>query len=236
MKVKFFLASLVFFFTGLTAFVSCSLGRDEGTVKIAIPSRSALARSRNSNSAARAVDGEYISIFIVGDYEDKKTVPFIDDETTQTVTFDSIPAGAAVRVVCTWNYPTYDPEEDDNRYLGCIGVSDEIVIVGGEAQTANVVMKDIGLTNEVAIDGSLSRIAKLFYASDDSDSPYSCISLPGSCSYEFTFTRFETISFKTSSAICEPSSITQASIFNVTARIFFDGTEVLKLYVPDDMG
>ncbi|MBP5437478.1 MAG: hypothetical protein J6Y30_05795 [Treponema sp.] len=234
MKVKFFLASLVFLFAGLTTFVSCSLGKDEGTVKIAIPSRSALARSRNS--AARAVDGEYISIFIVGDYEDKKTVPFIDDETAQTVTFDSIPAGAAVRVVCTWNYPTYDPEEDDNRHLGCIGVSDEIVIVGGEEQTARVVMKDIALTNDVAIDGSPSRIAKLFYVSDDSDSPYSCISLPGSCSYEFTFTRFETISFKTSSAICEPSSITQASIFNVTARIFFDGTEVLKLYVPDDMG
>lgn len=235
MKVKFFLASLVFFFALLSSFVSCSLGRDEGTVKIAIPSRAALARSRNSNSAARAVDGEYISIFIVGDYEDKKTVPFIDDETAQTVTFDSIPAGASVRVVCTWNYPTYDPEEDDNRYLGCIGVSDEIVIVGGEEQSANVVMKDIGLTNEVAIDGSPSKIAKLFYASDDSDSPYSCISLPGPCSYEFTFTRDGTISFKTSSAICEPSSISQASIFSVTARIFFDGTEVLKLYVPDDM-
>ncbi|MBQ1590766.1 MAG: hypothetical protein II077_01835, partial [Treponema sp.] len=103
MKVKFFLLSFVFFFVLLSSFVSCSLGRDEGTVKIAIPSRSALARSRNS--AARAVDGEYISIFIVGDYEDKKTVPFIDDETAQTVTFDSIPAGASVRVVCTWNYP-----------------------------------------------------------------------------------------------------------------------------------
>lgn len=233
MKVKFFLLSLVFFFTLLFSFVSCSLGKDEGTVKIAIPSRAALSRSRNSNSAARAVDGEYISIFIVGDYEDKKTIPFV--ETAQTVTFDSIPAGASVRVVCTWNYPTYDPEEYDNRYLGCIGVSDEIVIVGGEAQTANVVMKDIGLTNEVAIDGSLSKIAKLFYASDDSDSPYSCISLPGPCSYEFTFTRDGTISFKTSSAICEPSTISQASMFSVTARIFFDGTEVLKLYVPDDM-
>lgn len=233
MKVKFFLASLVFFFVLLSSFVSCSLGRDEGTVNIAIPSRAALSRSRNSNSAARAVDGEYISIFIVGDYEDKKTIPFV--ETAQTVTFDSIPAGASVRVVCTWNYPTYDPEEDDNRYLGCIGVSDEIVIVGGEAQTANVVMKDIGLTNEVAIDGSPSKIAKLFYASDDSDSPYSCISLPGPCSYEFTFTRDGTISFKTSSAICEPSTISQASIFSVTARIFFDGTEVLKLYVPNDM-
>lgn len=233
MKVKFFLASLVFFFAGLTAFVSCSLGRDEGTVKIAIPSRSALARSRNS--AARAVDGEYISIFIVGDYEDKKTVPFIDDETAQTVTFDSIPAGAAVRVVCTWNYPTYDPEEMDCRNQGCIGVSDEIVIVGGEEQTAAVVMKDIELTNDVSIDSSPSKIAKLYYVSEGVGSPYSCISLPGSCSYEFTFMSENTISYKTSSAICEPSSISQASIFSVTARIFFDGTEVLKLYVPDDM-
>ncbi|MBQ2356177.1 MAG: hypothetical protein II397_10220, partial [Treponema sp.] len=143
MKVKFFLASLVFFFTGLTAFVSCSLGRDEGTVKIAIPSRSALARSRNS--AARAVDGEYISIFIVGDYEDKKTVPFIDDETAQTVTFDSIPAGASVRVVCTYNLYHSGEEQATNWKLGSIGVSDEIVIVGGEEQTANVVLKDIEL-------------------------------------------------------------------------------------------
>jgi len=234
MKVKFFLVPLVFFFALLFSFVSCSLGKDEGTVKIAIPSRSALSRSRNSNSAARAVDGEYISIFIVGDYEDKKTLPFVDAETVQTVTFDSIPAGAAVRVVCTWNYPTDDPEVDDSRHLGCIGVSDEIVIVGGEEQAATVVMKDIDLTNDVSIDASPSKIAKLYYVSEEVGSPYSCISLPGPCSYEFIFTRYETISFKTSSAICEPSSISQASIFSVTARIFFDGTEVLKLYVPDD--
>ena len=225
MKVKFFLASLVFFFALLSSFVSCSLDRDEGTVKIAIPSRSALARSRNS--AARAVDGEYISIFIVGDYEDKKTVPFIDDETTQTVTFDSIPAGASVRVVCTWNYPTNNPEEDDNRFLGCIGVSDEIVIVGGEAQTANVVMKDIGLYRN-------ANIAKLCYVEDEG---VSYISLPGSCSYEF---KFESgggpFSYATSSAIYALSEGSTASAFSVTARIFFDGTEVLKLYVPNDMG
>ncbi|MBQ2207440.1 MAG: hypothetical protein II413_09595 [Treponema sp.] len=225
MKVKFFLASLVFFFALLSSFVSCSLGRDEGTVKIAIPSRSALARSRNS--AARAVDGEYISIFIVGDYEDKKTVPFIDAETTQTVTFDSIPAGASVRVVCTWNYPTYDPEEDDNRYLGCIGVSDEIVIVGGEAQTANVVMRNIELYRN-------ENIAKLCYVEDEG---VSYISLPGSCSYEF---KFESgggpFSYATSSAIYALPEGATASAFSVTARIFFDGTEVLKLYVPNDMG
>ena len=222
MKVKFFLASLVFFFTGLTAFVSCSLGRDEGTVKIAIPSRSALARSRNS--AARAVDGEYISIFIVGDYEDKKTVPFIDDETAQTVTFDSIPAGAAVRVVCTWNFPNNDPE-DDNRYLGCIGVSDEIVIVGGEAQTANVVMRNIELYRN-------ENIAKLCYVEDEGNS---YISLPGSCRYEF---KFESgggpFSYATSSAIYALSAGATASMFSVTARIFFDGTCVLKLYAPSD--
>lgn len=221
MKVKFFLASLVFFFTGLTAFVSCSLGRDEGTVKIAIPSRAALARLRNS--AARAVDGEYISIFIVGDYEDKKTVPFIDDETAQTVTFDSIPAGAAVRVVCTWNFPNNDPE-DDNRYLGCIGVSDEIVIVGGEAQTANVVMRNIELYRN-------ENIAKLCYVEDEG---VSYISLPGSCRYEFKFERSESISYTTSSAICALSAGATASMFSVTARIFFDGTCVLKLYAPSD--
>lgn len=222
MKVKFFLASLVFFFALLSSFVSCSLGRDEGTVKIAIPSRSALARSRNS--AARAVDGEYISIFIVGDYEDKKTVPFIDDETTQTVTFDSIPAGASVRVVCTWNFPNNDPE-DDNRYLGCIGVSDEIVIVGGEAQTANVVMRNIELYRN-------ANIAKLCYVEDEG---VSYISLPGSCSYEF---KFESgggpFSYATSSAIYALSESATASMFSVTARIFFDGTCVLKLYAPSD--
>ena len=223
MKVKFFLASLVFFFALLSSFVSCSLGRDEGTVKIAIPSRSALARSRNS--AARAVDGEYISIFIVGDYEDKKTIPFIDDETAQTVTFDSIPAGAAVRVVCTWNYPTNNPEEDDNRFLGCIGVSDEIVIVGGEAQTANVVMRNIELYRN-------ENIAKLCYVEDEG---VSYISLPGSCSYEF---KFESgggpFSYATSSAIYALPEGSTADEFSVTARIFFDGTCVLKLYGYSD--
>ncbi|HBB13870.1 MAG TPA: hypothetical protein DCZ76_06270 [Treponema sp.] len=224
MKVKFFLASLVFFFVLLSSFVSCSLGRNEGTVKIAIPSRTALSCSRNSNSAARAVDGEYISIFIVGDYEDKKTIPFV--ETAQTVTFDSIPAGASVRVVCTWNYPNNDPE-DDNRYLGCIGVSDEIVIVGGEAQTANVVMRNIELYRN-------ENIAKLCYVEDEGNS---YISLPGSCRYEFKFERSESISYTTSSAICALSEGSTASMFSVTARIFFDGTCVLKLYgYSDDYG
>lgn len=227
MKVKFFLASLVFFFALLSSFVSCSLGRDEGTVKIAIPSRSALARSRNSNSAARAVDGEYISIFIVGDYEDKKTVPFIDDETAQTVTFDSIPAGASVRVVCTYNLYHSGEEYATNWKLGSIGVSDEIVIVGGEEQSAAVVMKDIELYRD-------ANIAKLCYVEDEG---VSYISLPGSCSYEFKFERSESISYTTSSAICALSEGSTASMFSVTARIFFDGTCVLKLYgYSDDYG
>lgn len=225
MKVKFFLASLVFFFALLSSFVSCSLGRDEGTVKIAIPSRSALARSRNS--AARAVDGEYISIFIVGDYEDKKTVPFIDDETAQTVTFDSIPAGASVRVVCTYNLYHSGEDQATNWKFGSIGVSDEIVIVGGEEQSANVVMKDIGLYRD-------ANIAKLCYVEDEG---VSYISLPGSCSYEFKFERSESISYTTSSAICALSEGSTASMFSVTARIFFDGTCVLKLYgYSDDYG
>ncbi len=223
MKVKFFLASLVFFFALLSSFVSCSLGRDEGTVKIAIPSRSALARSRNS--AARAVDGEYISIFIVGDYEDKKTVPFIDDETAQTVTFDSIPAGASVRVVCTYNLYHSGEEQATNWKLGSIGVSDEIVIVGGEEQTANVVLKDIELYRD-------ENIAKLCYVEDEG---VSYISLPGSCSYEF---KFESgggpFSYATSSAIYALPEGSTADEFSVTARIFFDGTCVLKLYGYSD--
>ena len=229
MKVKFFLASLVFFFTGLTAFVSCSLGRDEGTVKIAIPSRSALARSRNS--AARAVDGEYISIFIVGDYEDKKTVPFIDDETAQTVTFDSIPAGAAVRVVCTWNFSTNDPE-DDNRHLGCIGVSDEIVIVGGAEQTANVVMEGVCLDAPVYIDSAPTNFARIRYSNDDYDIPInSSISLPGKCSYNFTFTNSAgATSYTTASPYVEHYS--SPVYFAVSAEILFGDTRVLRLYVP----
>lgn len=230
MKVKFFLASLVFFFVLLSSFVSCSLGRDEGTVKIAIPSRSALSRSRNS--AARAVDGEYISIFIVGDYEDKKTVPFIDDETAQTVTFDSIPAGASVRVVCTWNYPTYDPDEMDNRHLGCIGVSDEIVIVGGEAQTANVVMEGVCLDAPVYIDSAPTNFARIRYSNDDYDIPInSSISLPGKCSYNFTFTNFAgATSYTTASPYVEHYS--SPVYFAVSAEILFGDTRVLRLYVP----
>lgn len=231
MKVKFFLLSLVFFFALLSSFVSCSLGKDEGTVKIAIPSRSALARSRNSNSAARAVDGEYISIFIVGDYEDKKTVPFIDDETAQTVTFDSIPAGAAVRVVCTWNFPTNDPE-DDNRHLGCIGVSDEIVIVGGAEQTANVVMEGVCLDAPVYIDSAPTNFARIRYSNDDYDIPInSSISLPGKCSYNFTFTNFEgATSYTTASPYVEHYS--SPVYFAVSAEILFGDTRVLRLYVP----
>lgn len=221
MKVKFFLASLVFFFALLSSFVSCSLGRDEGTVKIAIPSRAALSRSRNS--AARAVDGEYISIFIVGDYEDKKTIPFV--ETAQTVTFDSIPAGAAVRVVCTYNIYHSGEEQATNWKLGSIGVSDEIVIVGGEAQTANVVMKNIELYRS-------ANIAKLCYVEDEGGS---YISLPGSCSYEFKFeSGAGPFSYATSSAIYALPEGSTADAFSVTARIFFDGTCVLKLYGYSD--
>lgn len=232
MKVKFFLASLVFFFALLSSFVSCSLDRDEGTVKIAIPSRAALSRSRNSNSAARAVDGEYISIFIVGDYEDKKTVPFIDDETTQTVTFDSIPAGAAVRVVCTWNFPTYDPDEMDNRHLGCIGVSDEIVIVGGTEQAATVVMNSVCLDAPVYIDSAPTNFARIRYSNDDYDIPInSSISLPGKCSYNFTFTNSEgATSYTTASPYVEHYS--PPVYFAVSAEILFGDTRVLRLYVP----
>lgn len=228
MKVKFFLASLVFFFALLSSFVSCSLGRDEGTVKIAIPSRSALARSRNS--AARAVDGEYISIFIVGDYEDKKTIPFV--ETAQTVTFDSIPAGASVRVVCTWNYPTYDPYEMDNRDSGCIGVSDEIVIVGGTEQAATVVMNSVCLDAPVYIDSAPTNFARIRYSNDDYDIPInSSISLPGKCSYNFTFTNSEgATSYTTASPYVEHYS--SPVYFAVSAEILFGDTRVLRLYVP----
>lgn len=228
MKVKFFLASLVFFFALLSSFVSCSLGRDEGTVKIAIPSRAALARSRNY--AARAVDGEYISIFIVGDYEDKKTVPFIDDETAQTVTFDSIPAGAAVRVVCTWNFPS--PDGDDNRHLGYIGVSDEIVIVGGTEQAATVVMNSVCLDAPVYIDSAPTNFARIRYSNDDYDIPInSSISLPGKCSYNFTFTNFAgATSYTTASPYVEHYS--SPVYFAVSAEILFGDTRVLRLYVP----
>ncbi|MBR4247061.1 MAG: hypothetical protein IKQ13_08700 [Treponema sp.] len=231
MKVKFFLASLVFFFALLSSFVSCSLGRDEGTVKIAIPSRSALSRSRNSNSAARAVDGEYISIFIVGDYEDKKTVPFIDDETAQTVTFDSIPAGASVRVVCTWNFSTNDPE-DDNRHLGCIGVSDEIVIVGGTEQAATVVMNSVCLDAPAYEDDESTNYVRIRYSNDDYDIPAnSGISLPGECYYRFSFSNSGgTTSYKTSVPYHEHYS--SPVYFAVSAEIFYGDTRVLYLYVP----
>ena len=230
MKVKFFLLSLVFFFALLSSFVSCSLGRDEGTVKIAIPSRAALSRSRNS--AARAVDGEYISIFIVGDYEDKKTVPFIDDETAQTVTFDSIPAGASVRVVCTYNIYHSGEGQATNWKLGSIGVSDEIVIVGGEAQTANVVMEGVCLDAPVYIDSATTNFARIRYSNDDYDIPInSSISLPGKCSYNFTFTNSEgATSYTTASPYVEHYS--SPVYFAVSAEIFFGDTRVLRLYVP----
>ena len=81
---KIFKCMLAFF---CLLFVSCSAGRDEGKVCIKLPSRAELARA--------GTDGNIVNIFVTGDYEAKKTVPF-DEDNDQTVTFDSIPAGASV--------------------------------------------------------------------------------------------------------------------------------------------
>ena len=139
---------------------------------------------------------------------------------------------AAVRVVCTWNYPTYDPDEMDNRHLGCIGVSDEIVIVGGTEQTATVVMNSVCLDAPAYEDDESTNYVRIRYSNDDYDIPAnSGISLPGECYYRFSFSNSGgTTSYKTSVAYHEHYS--SPVYFAVSAEIFYGDTRVLYLYVP----
>jgi len=221
LSTKFFKYALVpgfFLFAAIFGLASCSVGKDEGSISIALPSRAAFAGSETS--AARAAAGDYISVFIFGDYQAEKTVPFVDMASESTVTFDSIPSGAVVRVVCSWFNTT--PSQVGPRFAkacGAIGVSDEITVEGGAEQLAAVVMREVQVTNS-------SPGAKIFYKNAGSDS---CISLPGDFSYEFSIEGGGGSSVISSSSAELTSGSYSYCI--VTGTILYGGTEVLSLYV-----
>ena len=215
--------TLVCFLSVIIGFVSCSAGKEDGIVSISLPSRSAFGSM--VNSASREVSSQYATVFLIGDYSDKKTVALAEGENS-VVTFDSIPTGSMVRVVCTWNGTV--PDDIDSKSRGAIGVSDEVTIVGGSKQTASVTMRNIRLTNQVYGETGPTGIAKIYYDGDFD----SYISLPGLCTYKFKFISSESAEYTTSSSFYEIFGT--ASAFAVTAKIFYGDTEVLSLYVPND--
>lgn len=227
---KRFFNLLAIIFTATLALVSCSAGKDEGSISIALPAREILTRA--GVSAARdATDDNLCTIFITGDYEAKKTVPMSDAAGTTgelaRATFDNIPAGSKVRVAVS-----YTTGEEGITCL--IGVSDEITIIGGETQTANVVIKTIRLTNNVSGD-TATGMALIHYVPPISATPDSYISLPSCCYYKFTFTPTDdspSHTYKTSSAFYDLGSAATpfAHSYYVTAKIFCNDTEILRLF------
>lgn len=222
---KRFFNLLAIIFTATLALVSCSAGKYEGSISIALPAREILTRA--GVSAARdATDENLCTIFITGDYEAKKTVPMsLDASDTGELakaTFDNIPAGSKVRVAVSYTTGGEDAPSG-------IGVSDEITIIGGETQTANVAMKFIYFDNGKL--DSEENIAKLFYTSDLTSDPHPHISLPNACTYKFTFVHRDgtpTKTYKTSSAYCDLGSDNSARDYNVTVQIFCNDTEILR--------
>lgn len=224
---KRFFNLLAIIFTATLALVSCSAGKDEGSISIALPAREILTRA--GVSAARdGITDNLCTIFITGDYEAKKTVPMSDAAGTTgelaKATFDNIPAGSKVRVAVSYT------TGEESATCG-IGVSDEITIIGGETQTANVVMKFIQLDN--AKTDSDESISKIYYISDLDTDPHPHISLPNVCTYKFTFVHrvgTPTKTYKASSAYCDLGSGNSARDYNVTVQIFCNDTEILRMF------
>ena len=221
MKAKFF--TVFCLIITMFAIISCSAGKEEGSISITLPSKEALAREGISTSD----DADYCTIFITGDYTAKKRVAFIEGSSA-TVNFDSIPEGAKVRVACTFN----DPAEDRQAY-GYIGISDEITIVANESLDASVVMSEIQLSNYLG-EYNGYYTAKIFYGEEWD----TCLSLPSSCSYKFTFEHtwngeeHPTKTYQTSSAIVNLSEDEDdmAPFYHVTAQIFCNGTKILQIF------
>ncbi|MBR4387164.1 MAG: hypothetical protein IKP51_11665 [Treponema sp.] len=216
MKAKFF--TVFCLIITMFAIISCSAGKEEGSISITLPSKEALAREGISTND----DADCCTIFITGDYTAKKRVAFIEGESA-TVNFDSIPEGAKVRVACTFNDP-------DNQACAYIGVSDEITIVANESLDASVVMSEIQLSNNL---GELIgyNIAEIHYAGDTD----TCLSLPSSCSYKFTFEDMidndnPIKNYQTSSALVDLGENDWAPDYNVTVQIFCNGTKILQLF------
>ncbi|MBO4387377.1 MAG: hypothetical protein J5817_10255, partial [Treponema sp.] len=81
-----------------------------------------------------------MTVFVTGDYEEKKTVSFSPDNLVHggvTVEFDGIRAGSKLRVVCL-------PEGASSDSC-LIGVSDEVTIIGGQENAASVKLANVYL-------------------------------------------------------------------------------------------
>lgn len=229
---KYISAFTALVFAAMLNLVSCSAGKEEGSISIALPSR-----------AQRSIDGQTITVFITGDYVAKKTVAMPSSATagvagsnaSATVTFDSIPSGSKISVACA--------VKNSDGSSGAIGVSDEIIIIGGTEQTAHVTMQGISLLNNMGAtftdddEEDLRPIysAKLYYTPTPTPI-YSCISLPDSCTYNFTFSRPSNLySYTISSAFCYSSEVHESGIpaygYEVNAKIFCNSTEVINLFV-----
>lgn len=123
---------------GLLLFMqSCSHQEDDGSVSLNIPS------SVCQRLASRDIGDptDTMTIFVTGDYEAKKTISFPADNFPGAgikVEFGGIRAGSKVRVVCLQNLGF------DSTPVSCtIGVSDEVTILGGQENAANVQLSNL---------------------------------------------------------------------------------------------
>ena len=87
----FFISALVF--AAVLMFAACSGEKAAGSVSLELPGRSAFSRDAASM---------YVTVFITGDYQDEQT--FAMDDDGLTVTFDSVPSGASIRVACALTF------------------------------------------------------------------------------------------------------------------------------------
>ena len=196
---------------GLLLFMqSCSHQEDDGSVSLNIPS------SVCQRLASRDIGDptDTMTIFVTGDYEAKKTISFPADNFPAagiTVEFGGIRAGSKVRVVCLFR------SDDDSAYSCKIGVSDEVTILGGQENAANVKLADL-----------------IIYASVDTSTSTYIMSLsrnlPG-CTYNWYFKDSDfydgtEFSFTTSSNECNFSPYLPAS--NSFGSV--DGTHLCTIY------
>lgn len=123
---------------GLLLFMqSCSHQEDDGSVSLNIPS--SVCQGLASRDIGDPTDT--MTIFVTGDYEAKKTISFPEDNFPAAgikVEFGGIRAGSKVRVVCLQNIG------GDYAPVSCtIGVSDEVTILGGQENAANVQLSNL---------------------------------------------------------------------------------------------
>ncbi|MBQ5450187.1 MAG: hypothetical protein IIT57_09135 [Treponema sp.] len=223
---KYIPAFTALVFAAMLNLVSCSAGKEEGSISIALPSRT-----------QRSIDGQTITVFITGDYVAKKTVAMPSSATagvagsnaSATVTFDSIPSGSKISVACAI--------KNSDGFSGAIGVSDEITIIGGTEQTAHVTMQGISLGNSFT-PATAPYVSKLYYTANPSAPDFECISLPPSCTYKFTLRNDDNgdwYYYTLSTALCNSSELANigvpASRCDVTTTILCNGTEVLSLFI-----